>query len=223
MKNILLIISILSVVFIGCKNENKNQRTYIEVVGYAEKEVAPDIFYLNFTLSENNSKKSDIAVLERKIVEMLTSLGIDIQKDLSVSDLSGSGWNWWRRTKNVYQNKSYSLRVTGIDLLNKACDKLDEIGYNDYYLGQVEYSKSDELTKEVQQQAVKQARTKAENLLAGEGKKVGELIWLKEQTANNSYDRFMNYDDKAYESEAPVINFKTIKITYNVVVSYSIK
>ncbi|MCL1867985.1 MAG: SIMPL domain-containing protein [Paludibacter sp.] len=231
MKNtFLVIISILCVLFAGCKNEHRSFKSYVEVAGYAEQEVSPDIFYLNFTLSENNSQKININVLEGKIVNALKLLNIDTQEDLSVTNMYGDNWRWWRRVKNVYQNKSYSLKIGNIDLLNKVCDKLDSIGYNDYYLGKIDYSKSDELKKEIQQQAVKQARAKAENLLAGEGKTIGELISVQEQTAAKNNYPYYNYDDsyanremaadKAYE---PPVNFKKIKMTYNIIVRYSIK
>jgi uncharacterized protein YggE len=233
MKNILFLISILLFIFAGCKNKNTNFKSYIEVTGYAEQEIDPDIFYLNFNLSENNSQKSKINALEKKIINALKSLNIDIQQDLSVTSMSGDNWYLWWRAKNVYQNKSYSLKVGDIDLLNKVCDKLDSIGYNNYYLGKIDYSKSEELKKEIQQQAVRQARTKAENLLAGEGKTIGELVYVQEQTAtNDNYSNYRHiYDYNKSEiiyaprerEMAPPVNFKKIKMTYNVIVRYSIK
>jgi uncharacterized protein YggE len=232
MKHVLFIISISLFILTGCKNEKSNLNSYVEVAGYAEQEVTPDVFYLNFTLSENNSSKSNINVLEKKIIDALQSLGIDTKKDLNVTGIFGENWNWWRRSKTVYQNKSYILKISDIDLLNKVCDKLDEIGFNNYYLGNFEYSKSDEIKNELQKQAVQQARIKAKNLLSGDGKKIDDLIYVQEQNTAPNYPNYYDFS-KSYSAlnrnelqaapPPPTVEFRKIKMSYSVVVRYSIK
>ena len=226
----ILYFSIAMILLIGCTNANQqtNLQSYVEIVGTAEKEIEPDIFYLSFSINETNkATQNDLNVMEQRLLATLKSLNIDTKTDLSVTDMSGDNWYWWRKKRTVYQNKGYLLKLADFDLLNKTCDKLDSLKLN-YYLSKVDYSKMDEIKKEVQQDAVKQARLKAENLLNGENKRVNELIYLQEQDVNNRSDfyNYRSYEYAAYESadkaEASP-NYRKMKISYNVIARFSIK
>ncbi|MCL1943448.1 MAG: SIMPL domain-containing protein [Candidatus Azobacteroides sp.] len=214
----------------GCsRNDQKNNpQSYVEVQGSAEKEIDPDIFYLNITLSETNgSQKNDINVLEQKLLAVMESLKINTKTNLSVTGMSGDNWYWWRKNRKLYQNKSYLLKTSNLDLLNSVCDKLDNLGgYVNYYLSKTDYSKMDELKKEVQQEAVKQARVKAENLLSGENQKVDELIYLQESEPYNQTGRF-NYEYankmEAADAAPSTIDFQKMKVSYDVIARFSIK
>ena len=77
----------------------------------------------------------------------------------------------------------------------------------------------------MQQEAVKNARQKAENLLSGENKQTGELIYLQENEALRYIDvdassyRFTTSEDTGYELPA----FKKIKISYSIIARFSIQ
>ena len=224
-----LCIGTATMAFFACtqvSNQNKAEFSYVEVVGTAEKEVEPDIFYLRFELENNSANKNDINLLEQRMLAVLQSLNIDTKSDLTVTGMSGDSY-WWRKYKK-YQYKRYLLKAYSLDLVNKTCDKLDSLKI-DYSLSRVDYSEIDELKKEVQQEAVKKARQKAENLLSGENKRIGELIYLQEQetTDNNSFYR--NYGDAVCESvgngiasyDSPAFN--KMKVSYSIVARFSIK
>ena len=230
MKSIVKIVSIGAAVmaFAACvqNSTQNNVPSYVEIVGTAEKEVEPDIFYLSFSLDESdNAKKIDINAMEQRMLAALQSLGIDTKNDLTVTGMSGDDWYWWwRKSHKKYQRKTYSLKMENLDLVNKSCDKLDSLKVS-YRLSKVDYSQMDELKKEVQQEAVRAARQKAENLLSGENKKVNELIYLQEKEAFNNQSLYRNsYDNYALKSvayESP--SFKKIKVSYDVVARFSIK
>jgi len=229
MKSIVKIVSIGAAVmaFAACvqNSTQNNVPSYVEIVGTAEKEVEPDIFYLSFSLDESdNAKKIDINAMEQRMLAALQSLGIDTKNDLTVTGMSGDDWYWWwRKSHKKYQRKTYSLKMENLDLVNKSCDKLDSLKVS-YRLSKVDYSQMDELKKEVQQEAVRAARQKAENLLSGENKKVNELIYLQEKEAFNNQSLYRNsYDNYALKSvayESP--SFKKIKVSYDVVARFSI-
>jgi uncharacterized protein YggE len=229
-KRQLFWIGILLISVIGCNQtvEKDKSQSYVEVTGTAEKEIDPDIFYLSISLSETNSQKNNINTLEQKMLDVLKSLNIDTQSNLSVTGMSGDNWYWWRRSRTVYQNKSYQLKTTSLDTLNKVCDKLDSMGYVNYYLTKTDYSKKDELKKEVQQEAVKQARIKAENLLSGEDRKVDELIYLQERETYSPvpmYGYVQNENKSAADKEEyqSSVSFNKKKISYDIVARFSIK
>ena len=209
--------------FIACTQVNHRSSaefSYVEIVGTAQKEIEPDIFYLSFTLEDKNN----ISVSEQRMLAVLQSLNIDTENDLSVTGMSSYKY-WWRK-KNQYQYKTYLLKVYSFDLVNKTCDKLDSLKL-DYYLSKVDYSKIDELKKEVQQEAVQNARQKAENLLSGENKKVGELIYLQEQETmieRPAYRKYVTYEASAnYSVDYEQPAFNKMKVSYNIVARFSIK
>jgi len=213
--------------FAACvQNSNQNNvPSYVEIVGTAEKEVDPDIFYLSFSLDESdNAKKIDINAMEQRMLAALQSLGIDTKNDLTVTGMSGDDWYWWwRKSHKKYQRKTYSLKVEDLDLVNKSCDKLDSLKVS-YRLSKVDYSQMDELKKEMQQEAVKAARQKAENLLSSENKKVNELIYLREQNYySDFYEAPTLWEDGYNKEEELSLAFKKIKASYNVVARFSIK
>jgi len=202
-------------------------QSYVEVVGTAEKEVDPDIFYLSFNLNESNKTKvNDINALEQRMLVALKTLNIDTKIDLSVTGMSGDSWYWWRKKNTVYQYKSYLLKLNNLDLLNKACDKLDSLNV-EYYLSKVDYSKMDDVKVQAQQEAVQQAHQKAENLLSSEHKKVNELIYLQEQIVDSRpnvrvvYDYQVNKENSAQSEQSP--NFKKMKVSYSVIARFSIE
>jgi len=145
----ILCFGVAMISLIGCNSANQqaNLQSYVEIVGTAEKEVEPDMFYLRFNLSETNkTAKNDINAVEQRLLVALKSLNIDTKTDLSVTDVYGDDWYWWRKNRTVYQNKGYLLKLIDFDLLNKTCDKLDSLKVN-YYLSKVDYSKMDEIKK----------------------------------------------------------------------------
>lgn len=56
--------------------------------GTAEKEVTPDLIYLNIVITEKDSKdKNSINSQEKAMIAKLKDLGIDTQKKLLIEDL----------------------------------------------------------------------------------------------------------------------------------------
>ena len=227
-RNIIFIIGfgIAIIGFLACTRnsaQNNAQFSYIEVLGTAEKEVEPDIFYLSFRLEGSSTSKNNINALEKRIIAALQSLDIDTKNDLTITSMSGDTY-WWRR-KHASQYKRYLVKTGSLDLANKTCDKLDSLKL-DYYLSEVDYSNMDELKNEVQQEAVKQARQKAESLLNGENKQIGELIYLQErQVEEPSYynRRYSKYYDACMEADYSPPAFNKMKISYSIVARFSIQ
>ena len=65
--------------------------SYIIVTGNAEREVTPDEIYVGITIDESASRSGKVTVAEqeRKMVAELKKLGIAVDKDLQVGDMSG--------------------------------------------------------------------------------------------------------------------------------------
>ena len=67
------------------------EQNYIEVSGRAEKELSPDEIYLDITITEKDNRgKVSIERQEKSLFKRLASIGIDLTKDLQISDISSS-------------------------------------------------------------------------------------------------------------------------------------
>src|SRR5688500_13611914 len=129
MKNPILILSLLFWLFIipskGQTTQNADDKPYIEVTGTAEKEIIPDEIYVGIMIREKivNKEKLTIEAQEEKLKNALKEIGIDIAKNLSVSDLNADFIRVRLRKKDVYAQKDYTLKVADAESLGKVFQK----------------------------------------------------------------------------------------------------
>ncbi len=65
--------------------------SYIQVNGRAEREIAPDEFYLQIVIAERDSKgKITVESQRRDMIAALKRQGVDVEKQLKVANLSRS-------------------------------------------------------------------------------------------------------------------------------------
>ena len=63
--------------------------SYIQVNGRAEREIAPDEFYLQIVINERDSKgKVSVESQQRDMIAALKRLGVNVEKQLKVAHLS---------------------------------------------------------------------------------------------------------------------------------------
>jgi uncharacterized protein YggE len=89
MKKIIPLAGMLCAFF--CANsQTKNfiDQPYIEVAGYADTMVTPNEIFIQIMLSERDTRdRMSIEDLEQKMTTALTKIGLDIEKDLTTSDM----------------------------------------------------------------------------------------------------------------------------------------
>ena len=91
--------------------QTQPERRVIEVSGSAERWVTPDEFTFKITLNERMDKKEKITieVQEAALRRELTTLGVDVAKDLSVFDISSTYFR--RKVRDVLGTKDYRLKI----------------------------------------------------------------------------------------------------------------
>lgn len=242
MKNIFLPLIVLFSLFIITAKaqtaQNTDDKPYIEVTGTAEREIIPDEIYVGITLRERvvNKEKLSIEAQEEKLKNALKETGIDIAKNLSVSDLNADFIRVRWRKKDVITQKDYTLKVADATTLGKVFQKLDELDILDAKINRVYHSKMDSLRKSMKIAAIKAAKEKADYLLHAIGEQASTPLIIKEQEdnftndlnafrgnvyikANKSYDNL----DQLIDSEKDEIEFKKIKIRAVIYVKFGIK
>ncbi len=214
---------------------NGEQKPYIEVTGKAEKKIIPDEIYLSITIKERTSGKDEISVEEQeiKLRQALTDLNIPLNL-LAVADAQADYIKVKWTKKDVISQSEYELKLTSAKQVAAVFSKLDEIKIDNAYISKVSHSKIKELRKEVNIEAIKNAKSKADYLLAAIGQQTGTALIINERNSESGdYYRIENRLKTSAnfsrgtaalnEKSIGAIVFKKIKLEALIYVKFEIK
>lgn len=205
--------------------------SYIAVTGKAEKEVVPNEIYVRITIDETDSKgKVTVAEQERKMLAALGRLGIDVEKDLQVGDISGDLQTYVLRKDRTLTTKSYELKVKDANTLSKVFTALADLNISSASVTKATRSDIEELRNEMRVEAMKNAQDAARTLAQAVGQTVGKAFQITEYNfnepvyyaENNYYMADMGVMAKGVArktSDSP-LDFKKLKVTHTVNVQF---
>ncbi|HTF29815.1 MAG TPA: SIMPL domain-containing protein [Flavitalea sp.] len=217
------------------QGKNFIDQPYVEVAGYSDTLVTPDLIYLSITLSEKDAKnKTSVEELETKMVETLKQLGIDVEKKLTVSDLLSNYKNYWLKKNDIIKSKSYELEVNTAAMTAQVLGALEDIGISRVDVARLEHSQMKTIENEVRHRAVLDAQTKARSLASALMQQVGPAIHITDLSVQNAlqgrvsgldeiivagYGISRKEDKKVEES----VSFKKLKVSKSVNVAFILK
>lgn len=220
MKKILFIVLMASFAM-SLSAQTADLRRKVEVTGNAEVEVTPDIIYVAISLREyyDNKKKIQIEDLERQLQAAVLKAGIP-KENFMINNISAYNYTWDRKKNpDFLASKQYRIKVSDLTKWNQLVNAVDSKGIQYSNIESYDYSKMDELKKELKIKALKAARDKAIYLAESIGEKIGLALEINE-TGNEYYPQ-VNYrapmlmkTDAVQEAEPmPDIDFKKIKLS----------
>lgn len=197
--------------------------SYIQVNGRAEEEIAPDEFYLSIVINERESKgKITVEHQQREMIAALRQLGIDIEKQLKVANLSSE---FFKRNTSVATAR-YQLELHSAATVSKVYSALDAIGISNVSILRVSHSQIEQYKERIRVAAMQNAKKNAATLAEAIGQKIGPCFYVYDPN-NEVMPIFYNnlavargkmamdaYAETAAEEEP--LDFKTIKLSYNV-------
>jgi uncharacterized protein YggE len=223
MKKFQLTAIFISLFFAGhAQMKNFIDQPYIEVAGNADTLVTPDEIYIQINISEKDTKnKTSVEELERKMYDAIKSLGIDVDKNLTTSDISSNFKNYFLRGKEVLKSKDYMLKVKDAVTATKVFMKLEDLGISNSSIDHVDYSKKEEMKNIMRTRAMVNAKTRAEALTEPLHQKAGRAIYISD---NENYivhpmmkETVARFDVSANTAAPlPEINFEKIEISSNI-------
>ena len=233
MKNIITA-ALISIFSLSAYSQNIDTRKKIEVNGTAEAEVTPDILYIGMSLKEyfrdaNNKKKVEIEELERQLQAAVLKAGIP-QENFTINNIS-SYTTWWEKKKNTefLARKQYRIKVTDLTKFNEIMSAVDPKGIEYSNIESYDYSKIEALKKDLKIKALQAAKDKASYLITSIGGSLGSPLEIQE--INNEYypqpmyraNTMMKTSDSMEAAAMPDIEFKKIKLTYQMRTVFEIK
>ncbi len=187
MKKLLLMAAGLLVLSTAASaQQTETYPSYISVTGSAERDVTPDEIYEGITIDESDSRNGKITVAEqeRRMVAELKKLGIDVDKDLQVGDMSGDLKSYVLRRDRVQTQKNYVLKVGDAATLGKVFQSLAAIDISRMNLIKATRSDIEQIRLELRAEAMKSARRSADTLAEAIGQKAGKAFMIND---NNYY------------------------------------
>ncbi len=243
MKKVSLLLIVLFITGTSAKPQNQVlQNPYpktINVNGSAEMEVVPDEIYVQVDLKEYKKKGSDkvnLATIKTNFLSTCKAAGIP-DSLISIASYEGSNYNYgmWRRRKDpdLLSGISYQVKFNDSKKMDDLVDRLDDDATTNFQIVKVSHSKIEQFRKQLKIEAVKQAKEKAMYLTAAIGEGLGDAVTINEPNEENNYPVLNNVSNFSLKevrnsgllnnNENPAIDFKMIKLKYDVAVVFALK
>jgi len=188
MKRFITLLGFVCLLAIAVIAQSQPERRVIEVSGSAERYVTPDTFTFKITLFERieNKQKITIEQQENALRAELTSLGVDVGKDLSVYDISSTYFRQ-KKVRDVLGTKDYRLIIRDLNKIAQLQELADRLNIAKLDLIDSENSEMTRHRREVKIEAIKAAKAKAEYLLTAIGERLGKAVSIKEEAEGTGY------------------------------------
>ena len=196
--------------------------SYIQVNGRAEREIAPDEFYLQIVINERDSKgKVSVESQQRDMIAALKRLGVNVEKQLKVATLSSE---FFKKNTSVATAK-YQLQLGSSAEVGKVWQALDGLGISNVSILKVSHSQLERYKSEVRVEAMRNAKQNAATLAEAIGQTIGKCFYVYDSN-NDVMPVFYNnmavmrsakaFDAAEAAAEEEPLDFKTIKLQYSV-------
>lgn len=192
----------------------------VSVNGSAQIKITPDVIYLTINLDESDTKGKDTLQEQRqRMFAALKKCGVDVEKQLSVLDMSSS----YFRKRGALAATQYELKLSSAEQVREVFSRLDQAGITNVNVTRTTSSKIDEHRREARQQAIRNAQMRARELAEAVGQSIGACYEISDYTneARLVGSRVMmknsvSADMAVEEAAEPNIEFEQIVINYNV-------
>ena len=225
------LITLLLITSLTSYGQSKNfiDQPYLETTARVDTLVIPDRIYLSILITEADTKgKTSVEKLENKMADKLKTLGIDIEKQLTLTDLGSNFKKYFLRKVDVQKDKAYTLLVYDAVDAGRVIMGLESIGISNVNLTKTEYSSLEKLKIDLRQRAVRAAKIQAEAMLIPLDQKLGHALFISDLNTgvqNRMAERMVRVQmSKETDIDQPIeIEFEKIKIESNVNVKFAIQ
>ena len=222
MKRFILAAAVALLVLPAAAQVQEAFPSYIQVNGRAEREIAPDEFYLQIVINERDSKgKVSVESQQRDMIAALKRLGVNVEKQLKVANLSSE---FFKKNTSVATAK-YQLQLGSSAEVGKVWQALDGLGISNVSILKVSHSQLERYKSEVRVEAMRNAKQNAATLAEAIGQTIGKCFYVYDSN-NDVMPVFYNnmavmrsakaFDAAEAAAEEEPLDFKTIKLQYNV-------
>ncbi len=210
---------------------------YIEINGVGEMEIAPNEIYIQVTIKERTkgNKKLSIEEQEQQMLSKLESKGIT-SENITLNDAALGYIKVSLFKKDVRSSKEYRIKCSSAEELKTVFNVLDQCNIKNAYISKVSHSDIKNFEKEVRIKAIKDAKNKAEYMLAAIGNTLGKPLVIRQSggdqitvrgSRSNETDFYVDgirvQQNKYGDSDKSSIQYQKIKLQAYVYIKFEVK
>lgn len=228
--------SVFLCIFLAGQGQTKNfiDQPYLEVTGSADSLVTPNEIYIKIIINEKDTKdKIPLEEQELKMYNGFKSLGIDVDKNLTTSDMASYFKFYILKSKDIMKSKQYILKVGDAVTASKVFIELESLGISNTSIERVDHSDLENIKNQMRSKAVENAKSRAVALTNPLNQTVGPAIHIADneiyKTTNQLNGNLQEVVVVGYglrkkaEAELPKIEFEKIKVAANINVKFILK
>jgi len=107
-----LLFTLFALPLLWAQPQAENHIPYIEITAKADSLVVPDEIYLSIQLREIDERnKVSVEALEKRMLQTLQKLSVNIEKQLKLADLSSNIKTYFLRKKDINKSKRFELKL----------------------------------------------------------------------------------------------------------------
>ena len=235
MNSKIIITLLLFSIFGFSQSGSKNfiDQPFIEVTGTVETEIIPNEIFLKIILDENDKKgKMSVEKQENQMILTLKSLGIDLDKNLSVLDFNGNYRRKFFGENEVAKVKHYQLIVNDGKTLGEVYEALDQCDISNISITETSHTELEKFRRETKLKALKTAKEKATDYADAIGQTIGKALFIQEinpysiESLNGALNGVQvrgissNYSYNNIRQKIQDLNLKSISITETVMAKF---
>ena len=231
MKNILIsfVVVMVSGIALG-QSKNFIDQPYLETNASADTLVVPDRIYLSIDIRESDTKdRKSVEELENRMVAALKAIGIDTDKQLTLSDLDSSFKNYFLKKTGVLKSKSFTLLVYDGLAAGKAIQALENSKIANVNFQKAEVSNIEQIKMDLRAEAVENAVDQAKSMLSPLAQQLGKALYVSDLNTGIVYgwqNKMARMDvsmARAEQYEPVDIDFEKVKVSSSVNVKFAIE
>lgn len=192
MKKICLILVFAAMLQTGfSQTKNFIDQPYLETSVEVDTLVTPDRIFLKIRLQESDTKgRTSLESMERQMGETLENLGIDLEKQLTVSDLGSQFQKYFLRKQDILKEKVFELVLYDAQTTGRVLVELEKAGISNILLLKTEYAGMDGLEDILRVRAVKKAKRQGALMANALEQSLGQALHISDRVTG-VYNRSM--------------------------------
>lgn len=198
----------------NAQDKNFIDQPYLETNSRVDTLVVPDRIYLGIILQESDSKgRTSVEKLENKMAGELQKIGINLQEQLMLADLSSNFKDYFLRSTDVQKSKAFTLVVYDAQMAGKAIKALEGAGISNISFRGAEVSNLDELKVSMRRKAVLKAKEQAQAMVEPLGQSVGKALYISD--LSTEYTPYQDRGPRVMMEMAKSDNAEPIDVPFN--------
>lgn len=198
-----LMIGILCLLSLRIAAQEEENSAFIEITAESERKVTPDEIYIFISIEERyeGKDKIEIAPQEEALRKALREKGINTEEFKLWDAISEYQKVKWYGKKDAIASTDYSLMVSKAEDVKIVFEILTELKIEKSRIYKTDYSKKDELKKELRIEAMKKAKEQARYMLEAIGENIGRALIVREGKVNYRHYKSNNYTYEILSAE----------------------